>query len=204
MRHFLRAVSVCGRWRPNTNVGRRITMPLRNTRLSAYPRLQKRPFPLMCGRPRSDARSPLCSTCRCRSRAVNGPVVGGVDFGYLAEKTRDVTSESNAATRSEQEWVVVASFDSYRHAEHMLASLGRGFRTKARKGGTTAVVVRGNADGSLKANSVSCADGQWFCGRPDPGLPLMDGRIHGPVFHAERRRGRGPRRSGAGRARRIG
>jgi hypothetical protein len=32
----------------------------------------------------------------------------------------------------------------------MLASLGRGFRTKARKGGTTAVVVRGNPDGSLK------------------------------------------------------
>ena len=31
----------------------------------------------------------------------------------------------------------------------MLASLGRGFRKKARKGGTTTVVVRGNADGSL-------------------------------------------------------
>ena len=32
----------------------------------------------------------------------------------------------------------------------MLASLGRGFRKKARKGGVTAVVVRGNRDGSLK------------------------------------------------------
>jgi hypothetical protein len=46
--------------------------------------------------------------------------------------------------------VVVASFDSYRHCEHMLASLGAGFRRTTRKGGTTAVVVRGNADGSLK------------------------------------------------------
>jgi hypothetical protein len=77
------------------------------------------------------------------------PIVGGVDFGQSTEKARDVTSESGAAARSGQEWVVVASFDRYRHAEHMLASLGRGFRTKARKGGTTAVVVRGNADGSL-------------------------------------------------------
>ena len=32
----------------------------------------------------------------------------------------------------------------------MLASLSREFRKKARKGGTTAVVVRGNPDGSLK------------------------------------------------------
>ena len=62
-----------------------------------------------------------------------------------------MTSEANSAVKSGQESVVLASFDSYRHAEHMLASLGRGFRTKARKGGgTTAVVVRGNPDGSLK------------------------------------------------------
>lgn len=46
--------------------------------------------------------------------------------------------------------MVIASFDSYRHAEHMLASLGRGFRRKASKGGATAVVVQGNADGSPK------------------------------------------------------
>jgi len=62
-----------------------------------------------------------------------------------------MTSETNSAAKSGQESVVIASFDSYRHAEHMLASLGRGFRKKARKGGgTTAVVVRGNPDGSLK------------------------------------------------------
>jgi uncharacterized membrane protein len=53
---------------------------------------------------------------------------------------------------SEQDGVVIASFDSDRHAEHMFASLGRGFRKEARKDGTTAVVVRGNADGSLKLN----------------------------------------------------
>jgi hypothetical protein len=62
-----------------------------------------------------------------------------------------MTSEANSAAKSGQESVVLASFDSYRRAEHMLASLGRGFRKKARKGGgTTAVVVRGNPDGSLK------------------------------------------------------
>jgi len=69
---------------------------------------------------------------------------GVVKDAYMA-------SEANSAAKSGQESVVLASFDSYRHAEHMLASLGGGFRRKARKGGgTTAVVVRGNPDGSLK------------------------------------------------------
>jgi hypothetical protein len=61
-----------------------------------------------------------------------------------------MTTETNPGAESGKASVVMARFDSYRHAEHMLASLGRGFRTKARKGGTTAVVVRGNPDGSLK------------------------------------------------------
>jgi hypothetical protein len=60
-----------------------------------------------------------------------------------------MTSETSSVAKSGQESVVIASFDSYRRAEHMLAALGRGFRKKARKGGTTAVVVRGNTDGSL-------------------------------------------------------
>ena len=59
-------------------------------------------------------------------------------------------SETNSVGASGQDSVVIASFDSYRRAEHLLASLGRGFRKKARKGGATAVVVRGNPDGSLK------------------------------------------------------
>jgi hypothetical protein len=45
--------------------------------------------------------------------------------------------------------VVIASFDSRRHAEHLLAGLGPGFRKKARAGQVTAVVVSGNPDGSL-------------------------------------------------------
>ena len=61
-----------------------------------------------------------------------------------------MTSETSSAAKSARDWVVLASFDSYRHAEHMLASLGRGFRSKARKGGARAVVVRGNPDGSMK------------------------------------------------------
>ena len=61
-----------------------------------------------------------------------------------------MTSETGSVAKSGQESVVLASFDSYRHAEHMLASLGPGFRRKARKGGASAVVVRGNPDGSLK------------------------------------------------------
>jgi hypothetical protein len=61
-----------------------------------------------------------------------------------------MTSEAGSIAKSGQESVVIASFDSYRHAEHMLASLGREFRKKARNDATTAVVLRGNPDGSLK------------------------------------------------------
>jgi len=49
-----------------------------------------------------------------------------------------------------QESVILASFENRHAAEHMLLSLGRGFRKKARKGGTTAFVVSENKDGSLK------------------------------------------------------
>jgi len=48
-----------------------------------------------------------------------------------------------------EESVVLASFESGHSAEHMLASLGRGFRKKARKGQVTAFVVTANKDGSL-------------------------------------------------------
>ena len=70
-----------------------------------------------------------------------------------------MTPQTSTAARSARDSVVLASFDSYRHAEHMLASLGRGFRTKARKGGTTAVVVRGNPDGSLKVTESRVLSG---------------------------------------------
>ncbi|MFF1680955.1 hypothetical protein ACFVYG_33560 [Streptomyces sp. NPDC058256] len=61
-----------------------------------------------------------------------------------------MTSGLDSVAESGQESVVIASFDGRRDAERMLASLGRGFRKKARKGGTTAVVIGANTDGSLK------------------------------------------------------
>jgi hypothetical protein len=48
------------------------------------------------------------------------------------------------------DFVILASFENRRAAEHMLASLGRGFRKKHRKGHATALVISGNKDGSLK------------------------------------------------------
>lgn len=69
---------------------------------------------------------------------------------HPAVKANRMTSGVSSVAKPGQESVVLASFNSYRHAEHMLASLGHGFRAKARTGGATAVVVRGNPDGSLK------------------------------------------------------
>jgi hypothetical protein len=51
---------------------------------------------------------------------------------------------------SGQEWVVIASFENRRAAEHMLASLGHKFRRNARNGHADAFVVTSNADGSLE------------------------------------------------------
>lgn len=61
-----------------------------------------------------------------------------------------MTSEPGSAAVSGEDSVVLASFESYRGAEHMVASLGGEFRRKARKGGARVAVVRGNPDGSLK------------------------------------------------------
>ncbi|WP_331772472.1 hypothetical protein OG948_54150 (plasmid) [Embleya sp. NBC_00888] len=61
-----------------------------------------------------------------------------------------MTSDPDSVAESGQEAVVVAAFDDHRSAEHMPASLGRDFRRKARKDGTTAFVITGNTDGSLK------------------------------------------------------
>jgi hypothetical protein len=57
-----------------------------------------------------------------------------------------MASEVDAAQGS----VVLASFANRHAAEHMLASLGREFRKKARKRQVAAFVVSGNTDGSLK------------------------------------------------------
>jgi hypothetical protein len=61
-----------------------------------------------------------------------------------------MASEGGAAVEAGPESVVLASFENRRAAEHMLLSLGRGFRKRAREGGATAFVVSGNNDGSLK------------------------------------------------------
>jgi hypothetical protein len=61
-----------------------------------------------------------------------------------------VASEADASAGSADESVVLASFANRAAAEHMLASLGREFRKKFRKGDVAAFVVSGNADGSLK------------------------------------------------------
>jgi hypothetical protein len=47
-------------------------------------------------------------------------------------------------------WVILASFENRRAAEHLFVSLRRGFRKKARKGHAMALVITGNDDGSLK------------------------------------------------------
>jgi hypothetical protein len=61
-----------------------------------------------------------------------------------------MASEGDAADGTAQESVVLASFENRHAAEHMLFSLGRGFRNKSRRAGTTAFVVTANKDGSLK------------------------------------------------------
>jgi hypothetical protein len=62
-----------------------------------------------------------------------------------------MTSEPGSAGVSGQDSVVLASFESYRAAEHMVASLGGEFRRKARKGGAAAAVDNAKAswDGPL-------------------------------------------------------
>ncbi len=104
----------------------------------------------------------------------------------------------------EAESVIIARFDSYRRAEHMLASLGRGFRRKARKGSAVAVVVRGNPDGSLKVTESRVLEaGDLVAVLMRVSLAWMAGFM-GLFSMAKGARGRGPRRRGPWRARRIG
>lgn len=61
-----------------------------------------------------------------------------------------MASAGDATEGAARESVVLASFENRHVAEHMLLSLGREFRKKARKGGASAFVVSENEDGSLK------------------------------------------------------
>jgi hypothetical protein len=56
----------------------------------------------------------------------------------------------DAAAPSAEASVILAAFENRHAAESMMRSLGRDFRQKAHKGDATALVISGNADGSLK------------------------------------------------------
>jgi hypothetical protein len=66
------------------------------------------------------------------SSGPSGAPSSWVDFGRSPVKDDYMTSETSSAAKSGQESVVLASFDSYRQAEHMLASFGRGSARAAR------------------------------------------------------------------------
>ena len=70
------------------------------------------------------------------------PRVGNFDRGDNARMASQVDAT--------QDFVILASFENRNAAEHMLASLGRGFRKQHRKGHATALVISENKDGSLK------------------------------------------------------
>ena len=59
-------------------------------------------------------------------------------------------TEVHAAQEPASSSVVLAGFESSRVAEHMVASLGRDFRHKARTGTAVAFVITRNRDGSFK------------------------------------------------------
>jgi len=69
-----------------------------------------------------------------------------------------MASEVDAA----QDWVILAGFQNGRAAEHMVASLGRGFRQKHRKGHAEALVVTANKDGSLKITQSRALSASGF------------------------------------------
>jgi uncharacterized membrane protein len=61
-----------------------------------------------------------------------------------------------------QDWVILAGFQNDRAAEHLVASLGRGFRQKHRKGHAEALVVTANKDGSLKVTQSRALSASGF------------------------------------------
>jgi hypothetical protein len=93
---------------------------------------------------------------------------------------------------------VVATFANRHAAEHMLASLGRDFRKKARKGEVAAFLITGNADGSfslaqsrLLTTSGVVAAGAGVAVASMAGLLGIMSALRGgkTVVHAARERG---------------
>jgi uncharacterized membrane protein len=84
----------------------------------------------------------------------------------MSPDSSDIRSGDNARMASEvdaaQDWVILAGFQNGRAAEHMVASLGRGFRQKHRKGHAEALVVTANKDGSLKITQSRALSASGF------------------------------------------
>jgi hypothetical protein len=99
---------------------------------------------------------------------------------------------------SGSETVVVATFANRHAAEHLLASLGRDFRRKARKGEVAAFLITGHADGSfslvqsrLLTTSGVVAAGAGVAVASMAGLLGIMSALRGgkTVVHAARERG---------------
>ncbi len=88
----------------------------------------------------------------------------GEHLALLAAVGHDagVASEADATARPGEESVVLASFPDRWAAEHMVASLGRGFRKKHRQGHAEALVISGNKDGSLKLTQSRALSASGF------------------------------------------
>ena len=69
--------------------------------------------------------------------------------GQAAGEPAGVGTSGHPKLGSGSEMVVLATFANRHAAEHMLASLGRDFRRKARKDEVAAFLIAGNADGSF-------------------------------------------------------
>jgi hypothetical protein len=87
----------------------------------------------------SPARLGFCVPQRARSSGLRDRAIESWDDAWMA-------SEVDAT----QAFVILAGFENGRAAEHWVASLGRGFREKHRKGHAEALVITANTDGSLK------------------------------------------------------
>ncbi|MET0511018.1 MAG: hypothetical protein ABW135_04995 [Thermoleophilaceae bacterium] len=74
--------------------------------------------------------------------------MGSSSDGHALE--RGIDARMAPGVDPAQDSVILAGFENRHAAEHMLASLRRGFRKKHRKGHATALVISGNRDGSLK------------------------------------------------------
>jgi len=112
-------------------------------------------------RDRGSKRATPAASISGASRVGQAPRAHGIHAqragGLPARRRRGTAVQARARQRraskghtAAQSSIVLASFENRHAAERMLTSLGRQFRTKARKGHVRALVISGNKDGSLK------------------------------------------------------